>query len=223
MSINAISGLDRALQAVSAVKSSTSTDAGSTLGAASGTPADSTHVSGPGQLLAKLEQLRQSDPSKFKQVMSSLSDTLAEEAKSSSDPRGQKMLSELSAKFKAAGESGDLSGLTPPQHGPGGGRAPDGTPPAGGPPHGGAHHGGHAKGAKGGASSNATGGGQTDPADTNQDGIVSASEALAYQTAHGSDDSSQSSSAKSYEKMADHGREKMESTFSHLLAIVDAA
>src|SRR6478752_10893655 len=152
MSISALNGLTQALQAAAAAKT-TATDSTTSVanGAVSGNQG-AARVSGPGQLLAKLKQLQQSDPTKFKQAMSTLSDTLSEEAKSTTDSRGQKMLTDLAAKFKTAGETGDLSSLTPPQRGAEGGKGAGGPPPGGGPPPaggpppgGGARAGGQAK------------------------------------------------------------------------------
>jgi hypothetical protein len=78
---------------------------------------DSARVSEFGQLLSKLKQLQQSDPQKFKQVMSQLADSLKADAQNTSDPHAQEMLNKLSSKFAAAGELGDLSGLSPAHHG----------------------------------------------------------------------------------------------------------
>ena len=217
MSISALNGLTQALQAAAAAKT-TATDSTTSVanGAVSGNQG-AARVSGPGQLLAKLKQLQQSDPTKFKQVMSTLSDTLSEEAKSTTDSRGQKMLTDLAAKFKTAGETGDLSSLTPPQRGAEGGKGA-----------GGARAGGQAKksgseSASSSSTSSSSSTEETDPADTNEDGTVSASEALAYAASKAADDSKQASSASSYEKMAQHGHEKMQDTMNRLLSIVDAA
>ena len=100
---------------------------------------DTTQVSGPGQLLAKLKQLQQSDPTKFKQVMSKLTDALKTDTQNATDPKDQKMLSDLAAKFDQAGQSGDLSSLTPQgahhgHHHHHGGAAAAGSAPAGSPP-----------------------------------------------------------------------------------------
>jgi hypothetical protein len=90
------------------------------------TDADSSDISGPAQLLAKLKELQQTDPTKFKAVVTKLSDTLNEEAKAAASPRQQRFLTDLASQFAAAGQTGTLPTLA----GPSGGRG--GPPPAGG-------------------------------------------------------------------------------------------
>ena len=77
---------------------------------------DTTTMSGPGALLSKLKQLQQSDPAKFKEVMSTIAGKLKDASDASTDPQEKKALADLSTKFDAAGQSGDLSGLAPTKH-----------------------------------------------------------------------------------------------------------
>jgi hypothetical protein len=110
------------------------------------------NFSKPGELMAKLAQLKESDPEKFKTVLGDISKKLDDAATKTGDSK----LAELAKKFETASETGDLSGLQPQHHGgargaggPGGGPPPGGPgsggPPPGGPKggggHGGAHHG----------------------------------------------------------------------------------
>jgi hypothetical protein len=114
MSISSVNGnLTQALLSPTPALDATSTSSANTAAASATAGGDTMHVSGPGQLLAKLKQLQQSDPEKFKQVMSKLTDALKTDAQNATDPKDQKMLNDLAAKFDAAGQSGDLSSLTP--------------------------------------------------------------------------------------------------------------
>lgn len=75
--------------------------------------AASADMSKPAELLNKLKQLKQQDPTKFKQVMSDIADELRTAAKNSGAAGGA-MLSKLADKFEQAGQTGDLSTLQPP-------------------------------------------------------------------------------------------------------------
>jgi hypothetical protein len=77
----------------------------------------------PSELLSQLTQLQSTDPEKFENLMSDISDSLAAEAQEAgTDTREGRMLGELAGKFKDALETGDLSKLKPPQ-----GPQPEGT------------------------------------------------------------------------------------------------
>ena len=119
-----------AVAALSKVTSNTATSRASDASALAG---DTTKVSKPAELLSKLQQLKDTDPTKFKAVMKDLSDKLSAAADSSGDAK----LKELADKFAKAGESGDLSSLAPQKKGGGahahananrGGRASDRPP-----------------------------------------------------------------------------------------------
>jgi len=114
MSISSInSSLTQALLGTTSTPATTSASGTSSSAASATSSGDTTQVSGPGQLLAKLKQLQQSDPAKFKQVMSKLTDALKTDAQNATDPKDQKFLNDLASKFDAAGQSGDLSTLGP--------------------------------------------------------------------------------------------------------------
>jgi hypothetical protein len=85
--------------------------ADATQGSAS-TPSSSTNVSKPGEFMAKLSQLLQQDPAKFKQVTQQISDQLKTAAQSASGPQAA-FLSKLSDNFAQASSSGSLSALEP--------------------------------------------------------------------------------------------------------------
>lgn len=75
---------------------------------------DSAKVSQPAEMLSKLQQLKTSDPEKFKQVVSDIASKL----KSASQQKsgfGSKMLSDLAEKFQNVADGGDLSQLEPPK------------------------------------------------------------------------------------------------------------
>ncbi len=116
--------------------SSTSTDSTAAPTASSATgAATSGSVSKPGELLAKLSQLLQQDPAKFKQVTSAIADELKTAASNAQGPQAQ-FLTKLSDDFAQASSSGSLSSLEPPQgkdQAAGAGHARH---------HGGGHHGG---------------------------------------------------------------------------------
>ena len=125
MSISATQGAN--VGALANVDAITRARAGAASAKAPGSARDRTSVSGPGAMLSKLKELQDKDPAKFTAAMSDIATKLDDAAKASTDPKEQKALSELSAKFKTAGETGDLSALGPPKHGKGG-------PPGGGAP-----------------------------------------------------------------------------------------
>ncbi|MEI9935984.1 MAG: hypothetical protein WDO69_02040 [Pseudomonadota bacterium] len=80
------------------------------------TPASSTSVSKPGELMAKLSQLLQQDPAKFKQVTQQISEQLKTAAQGATGPQAQ-FLSKMSDDFAQASSSGNLSSLQPPNSG----------------------------------------------------------------------------------------------------------
>jgi hypothetical protein len=90
-------------------QSTASSDANS---ARASTPAASSSVSKPGELMGKLSQLLQQDPAKFKQVTQQISDELKAQAATASGPQAQ-FLSKLSDNFAQASSTGSLSSLQP--------------------------------------------------------------------------------------------------------------
>ena len=145
MNINGISNdSGSAISSLLALKnnnpSAVSADTSST-SAASSAAASST-VSKPGELMAKLNQLLQQDPAKFKQVTQQISDELKSQAGSASGPQAQ-FLTKLSDNFAQAATSGSLASLQPPtgEHSGAAGAHHH---------HGGSHHAGGAGGAGGG-------------------------------------------------------------------------
>jgi hypothetical protein len=70
-------------------------------------------VSKMGQLMSQLQQLQQSDPAKFKQVMGAISQKLKDEAAGATGQRAE-FLGGLASRFDQAAQSGDLSALQPP-------------------------------------------------------------------------------------------------------------
>jgi hypothetical protein len=133
MNINSI-GSASTLSALSSLSNTSNTDATQeALGIAS-TPASSTSVSKPGELLNKLSQLLQQDPAKFKQVTQQISDELKTAAQSATGPQAS-FLSKLSGDFAQASSSGSLTSLQPNQSASGGVSGHHHH-------HGGGHHGG---------------------------------------------------------------------------------
>lgn len=147
MQINVVASSSRA-QALGSVVS-TAVDSATNTGSV---PTEQQSTSGPSKLFAKLEALSKSDPAKFKEVTAQLAKTVQAAADQASDPREKQMLGDLAKKFSDASQTGDASGLKPPE---GKGR------------HGGGGGGGGTK--------------VFAAADTNQDGVVSPAEAAAYE------------------------------------------
>lgn len=108
------SSVIRELSSVLRTNRSTST---STTSSATGTTdtEDSASISDPGELFAKLQQLQESDPDKFKELMTSIADQLTSAAADQDDEQASSMLTDLASKFSSAAETGDLSSLQPPK------------------------------------------------------------------------------------------------------------
>jgi hypothetical protein len=190
MQVN-ISGSNSA-QALSSVLSTAVAQASS---ASTGSvPTDQQSTSGPSKLFSQLEAMAKSDPSKFKQVTGELAKTVQAAADQATDPHEKQMLGDLAKKFADASQSGDASGLKPPER-KGGKEGP----------HGGGGGGG------GGTKTYAA-------ADTNQDGTVSPQEAAAYELKQ------QSKAAKAYANTQNQTRQdKGKALFAQLEQIVQSA
>lgn len=100
-------------------------------------PAYKANISKPGELFAKLKELEQKDPDKFKEIVSGIADSLRGAAEQAGDSGGG-FLNKLADKFDEVAKSGDLSALQPKQ-------APDGESVSGQQHHHG-HHGHHGGG-----------------------------------------------------------------------------
>ena len=83
-----------------------------------GVATDSAQLSPMASLLNQLQQLQQTDPDKFKSVMSSIADTLKADAQNATGPKAQR-LTDLANKFSQAAQTGQMPDLQPPgqQHG----------------------------------------------------------------------------------------------------------
>lgn len=79
--------------------------------------AASSHISGPGKLFSRLQQLANTDPAKFKEVAKDISDQLHQAAQQSSGKEAE-FENNLADKFAQAAQSGDMSAFRPPQGGP---------------------------------------------------------------------------------------------------------
>lgn len=76
-------------------------------------PAATANLSKGAQMMQKLKDLQQSDPTKFKQVLSGMAQSLRADAQGSSATGGADMLSKMADKLDAVAQSGDLSQLAP--------------------------------------------------------------------------------------------------------------
>lgn len=72
---------------------------------------DKAKISQGAKRMNELSQLASSDPEKFKEVAQKISDSLAEEAKNSTDSGESKMLTEMSSKFADAAKTGSMDSL----------------------------------------------------------------------------------------------------------------
>ena len=73
---------------------------------------DSTQLSPMASLLNQLQQLQQTDPDKFKSVMSTIADTLKTDAQNATGPQAQR-LNALADKFSQAAQTGQMPDLQP--------------------------------------------------------------------------------------------------------------
>ena len=78
-----------------------------------GVATDSAQLSPMASLLNQLQQLQQTDPDKFKSVMSSIADTLKVDAQNATGPQAQR-LTNLANKFSQAAQTGQMPDLQPP-------------------------------------------------------------------------------------------------------------
>jgi hypothetical protein len=74
---------------------------------------DSAQLSPMAALLNQLQQLQQTDPTKFKSVMSNIAATLTTDAQNATGPQAQH-LTELADKFSQAAQTGQMPDLQPP-------------------------------------------------------------------------------------------------------------
>ena len=206
------------VQSSSGVKAVRASSAPSSTRGAQRPGGDATSVSGPAAVLSKLKSLQQSDPAKFKEVMTAISTKLQEGAEASGDATDKAAMTDLAQKFQAAAQTGDLSTLVPPSGRGGGSHHPPGPPPGGG---------GKPPGAvaKSGSSSSSS---STEAADTNADGKVSEKERQAYEAkeaaAKEAAASPSSSAAGAYEKQASGAMQsKMNDLMSGIASVVDTA
>src|SRR5439155_4387106 len=77
---------------------------------------DTHGISKAGQFLSKLQSLKQSDPTKFKELLTQISDQLSAAAlQAGAGTQQNQFLSDLAAKFKDVANGGDISQLQPPR------------------------------------------------------------------------------------------------------------
>ena len=107
MDINSI-GSNYDINALTATQTSATQTA--TVG---GVATDSAQLSPMATLLNQLQQLQQTDPTKFKSVMSSIADTLKADAQNATGPKAQH-LNDLANKFSQAAQTGQMPDLQPP-------------------------------------------------------------------------------------------------------------
>jgi hypothetical protein len=114
MNVNGIGGSP--LSAVSNATTSHTAKTRSSIPPANGASA-STNISKPAELLQKLQQLQQQDPTQFKQVVSQLADSLQQVADKSGDSNS--MAARLATALKKVADTGDLSSLQSAMQPPG--------------------------------------------------------------------------------------------------------
>ncbi len=151
------------------------------------------HISDGASMLAKLSDLKTSDPEKFQSTMKDMADHMRQAAKEQGGDAA-KFLNALADKVTEAAKTGDLSSLKPPSGPPpaGGPRGAHGPPGAGGP--GPAGPPGRTEGAGSSHGGSATKK-STEAADANGDGKVSTMERIAYDAKHPKLDTSKANAA----------------------------
>jgi len=158
------------------------------------TASDSSSLSGLAELFQKLADLQKSSPSKFQEAMKEIAQKLKDAAAAATDPSEQKALTELADAVTKAAQTGDLSSLEKPSAAPGGGGA-------------------------GAGSATKT----FDPADANQDGVVTEQEQAAYDAAQAAPSGATSTALQTYGKVLHSAADAKESAlFSSLNSIVDS-
>ena len=181
---------------------SAATSARTTPGITNSGPAAVSAISPQAELLAKLSELKESDPEQFQATLSKMADELRSAAKDQGGAAAQH-LNGLADKVAEAAKTGDLSLLQPDPNQAGGkpmaGRTAGGPPPGGPPPGGAPPGGGRSAGGAGADASKKSSQSQSakDPADTNGDGTVSAAEKAIYALTHSASEASDSAAASS--------------------------
>ncbi|MBS2024049.1 MAG: hypothetical protein JST92_16725 [Deltaproteobacteria bacterium] len=92
-----------------------SSSAASAVGQTPG-PTDTTDTSPMAKAMQELQDLAKSDPAKFKKAAAEIAEKLKAEAGQATGRKAD-FLNQLASKFDAASQSGDASGLQPPQQG----------------------------------------------------------------------------------------------------------
>jgi hypothetical protein len=114
-----ISGIDPRLSSVPLLQSvSSAARCASPVGTGrdgSGASSATTSISPAAQYLGQLVRLQQSNPGEFKTVLTDIADKLQAAADKAGGREGE-ALSNLASKFRAAGQTGDLSSLRPAHH-----------------------------------------------------------------------------------------------------------
>jgi hypothetical protein len=111
MDINKISSLYSS-PTIAGVDTASSTSNGAAANATGS--AVSVDLSKPGQLFSQLQNLAQTDPTKFKEVTAEIASQLKDAAASQTGKQAA-FLNELAGRFDAASQSGKMSDLKPPQ------------------------------------------------------------------------------------------------------------
>ena len=88
--------------------------------AAGGVPSDSNDMSSLAKLISELQQLQQSDPQKFKSVMSDIANTLKTDAQNATGSQAT-FLNNLASKFDQAAQTGQMPDFQPKAQSAGGG------------------------------------------------------------------------------------------------------
>lgn len=71
-------------------------------------------LSGPGKMMAGLQQAYENDPEHFAETLTSMADQLEATAEQSTDGMEQTMLTDMAERFRSVAETGDVSQLKPP-------------------------------------------------------------------------------------------------------------
>ncbi len=113
MTINSLSSIAALFQTAGATALNKASQTAST----DGIQQDSSKLSELAKLMKQLEEIRVSDPAKYKEITAAISTQLegaAQSAASQGDSQSASMLNDMASKFKTASETGDEVDMRPP-------------------------------------------------------------------------------------------------------------
>src|SRR5947207_621996 len=109
--IGSLTSTDPLLALLQSKATSSSASTSASPSSAASPLSDTADISGPGQLFSLLQQLQQTDPTKFKQVTGDIASQLQSAAQQQGSTGASGFLTQLADKFQQASQTGDISSL----------------------------------------------------------------------------------------------------------------